>query len=649
MKKNKKKIKPILLSVFLVLSIACYSLIPFNNKLSIDDENQRFVSPKAAESTPIITWIANGTPISTADDNQGSTQLISDGMGGAIIVWGDSRNSTITGGNIYAQRINPSGVVQWTTNGIPVSPVNYSQGNPQLVSDGAGGAIIAWIDRRDSATGPDIYAQRINSSGDSQWTTNGIPICTASGWQQFPRLVSDGEGGAIIAWRDRRSYAGIYAQRVNSSGDVQWDLDGIPITITSVGDKCIIISDGAGGAIIVWGDNRNSATTGWDIYAQRINSSGDVQWTTNGIPVCMANDRQGGPQLVSDGAGGAIIVWGDVRNSTISDKDIYSQRINSSGDVQWTTNGIQICTAYYDQVNPQITNDGAGGAIITWSDFRASGYYDPDIYAQRISSSGIIQWTANGIVVSDAIENQESPRLVSDSLGGVVIVWIDSRNNGGSYITDIYIQKLNSTGHPQWIEDGIPICTIDDMQQAPELINDGLGNVIIVWEDDRVSGWEDTDIYAQRVIHNTIPSSNHPGFINTSVDETETIGWILKDDDSGGNYRVLINSTVYQDWQSWISDTPLNVSINHSVAGIFNYTIEYYDNYDKYGVPDSVIVNILNTTTTPGDLTEDDSKNNNPSISFGYSFIFPMIFGMLLITYVARRKYILQKKSSKNG
>ena len=649
MKKYKKKIKPILLSVFLVLSIACYSLIPFNNKLSIDDENQRFVSPKAAESTPIITWIANGTPISTADDNQGSTQLISDGMGGAIIVWGDSRNSTITGGNIYAQRINPSGVVQWTTNGIPISPASYGQGNPQLVSDGAGGAIITWIDRRDSATGLDIYAQRINPSGVVQWTTNGIPICTESDWQLLPQLVSDGEGGAIIIWKDSRSFAGIYAQRVNSSGDVQWDLDGIPITITRTGDNSEIISDGAGGAIIIWADGRNSATTGWDIYAQKINPSGDVQWTTNGIPVCMANSGQSKPQLVSDGAGGAIIVWVDVRNSTISDKDIYTQRINSSGDVQWTTNGIQICNAYYDQVNPQITSDGAGGAIITWSDFRASGYYDPDIYAQRISSSGIIQWTANGIVVSDAIENQESPRLVSDSLGGVVIVWIDSRNNGGSYITDIYIQKLNSTGHPQWIEDGIPICTIDDMQQAPELINDGLGNVIIVWEDDRVSGWEDTDIYAQRVIHNTIPSSNHPGFINTSVDETETIGWILKDDDSGGNYRVLINSTVYQDWQSWISDTPLNVSINHSVAGIFNYTIEYYDNYDKYGVPDSVIVNILNTTTTPGDLTEDDSKNNNPSISFGYSFIFPMIFGMLLIAYVARRKYVLQKKSSKNG
>ena len=49
--------------------------------------------------------------------------------------------------------------------------------------------------------------------------------------EQFPRLVSDGEGGAIIIWRDYRSFAGIYAQRVNSSGHIQWTLDGITLFI----------------------------------------------------------------------------------------------------------------------------------------------------------------------------------------------------------------------------------------------------------------------------------------------------------------------------------------------------------------------------------------------------------------------------------
>ncbi len=584
-----KKIKSILLSIFLVLSIVCFSLFPFSSKLSIDDENQRFITPKVAESTPYIAWIANGTPISTANDSQGRPQLISDGAGGAIIAWTDARNSTNT--DIYAQRINSAGVVQWATNGIPICTADYSQNSPQLISDGAGGAIIIWMDDRD--------------------------------------------------------IEGIYAQRINSSGDVQWSLDGIPITTTLIAMIPQIIGDGAGGAIIAWADFRDSTT---DIYAQKINSSGDVQWAINGIPICTANYGHGNPRLASDGTGGAIITWADIRNSTTTNNDIYAQRINSAGVVQWTTNGIPICTANNIQWRPQIISDGVGGAIIAWRDFRISPTHtESDIYAQRINSSGNAQWTTNGTAVSTAVENQESISLVSDSLEGAFIGWMDSRNAGGSYIHDIYIQKLNSTGHPQWIENGIPVCTIDDMQLAPELISDGLERVIVIWEDHRVSGYQNADIYAQKVIHNTIPTSNHPGFINTTTAETETIDWVLKDDGPGGNYRVLINSTVYQDWQSWVSDTPLNVSIDHSVAGIFNYIIEYYDNYDKYGVPDSVIVSILNTSTTPGDLTEGDSKNNNPSISFGYSFIFPMIFGMVLLTYVARRKYVLQKKSSKNG
>ena len=40
-------------------------------------------------------------------------------------------------------------------------------------------------------------------------------------------------------------------------------------------------------------------------------------------------DAQFGAQLISDGAGGAIIVWGDLRSNT--DHDIYAQGITPSG------------------------------------------------------------------------------------------------------------------------------------------------------------------------------------------------------------------------------------------------------------------------------------------------------------------------------
>lgn len=48
----------------------------------------------------------------------------------------------------------------------------------------------------------------------AQWMGNGAPICTTLYYQETPQLVSDGAGGAVIAWEDHRSdNADIYAQK----------------------------------------------------------------------------------------------------------------------------------------------------------------------------------------------------------------------------------------------------------------------------------------------------------------------------------------------------------------------------------------------------------------------------------------------------
>jgi hypothetical protein len=79
------------------------------------------------------------------------------------------------------------------------------------VPDGAGGAIITWYEYRGNNSA--IYAQRVDSSGKVLWTTGGVPIRSISGSSAYdPRIASDGAGGAIIAWYDYRSGVKIYAQ-----------------------------------------------------------------------------------------------------------------------------------------------------------------------------------------------------------------------------------------------------------------------------------------------------------------------------------------------------------------------------------------------------------------------------------------------------
>jgi len=386
-------------------------------------------------SAGTLLWGA-GVAICTAINWQWKPHIASDGSGGAIITWEDYRNSTTNGSNnldVYAQRVNASGVVQWVANGVAVCTNTSQQYNPLIVSDGAGGAIAVWEDRRNSNYS--IYTQRINPLGVPQWTANGISISTGVAGQYVSDVIPDGSNGAIVAWDDYRnqSSSGVssaYAQKVNGAGLVQWTLNGV--LVCNNGDNYpVLVSDGSGGAIITWFYN--------DIYAQKINSVGAVQWANNGVPVCVQPNGQSYPSICSDGNGGAIISWADSR-ANLYYEDIYAQRINSSGAPQWAVNGVLVCDATGSQKTTKTISDGAGGATIVWKDLRNNSNYD--IYTQRINSSGLAQWTSNGVATCTASSNQELPNLVAAGNGAVIAFWDDHRSGGD----EVFAQYICSAG-----------------------------------------------------------------------------------------------------------------------------------------------------------------------------------------------------------
>ncbi len=439
-----------------------------------------------------IQWAANGVAICTANNTQQFPRICSDGVGGAIITWQDARSGV--GNDIYAQRINATGAVQWTANGIPICTAGNTQQLPQICSDGVGGAIVAWIDYQ-SGLSYDIYAQRVNVTGTIQWAVNGIAICTADFTQSLTQICSDGVGGAILTWHDYRSGttdANIYVQRIDASGTVQWAANGTAICTASFNQLASqICLDGTGGIILAWDDLRSGY---YQIYAQRIDLTGAVQWAANGIAICTTSYTQQSPKLCRDGVGGVILTWQDQRSG---DYDIYAQRIDATGTVQWAANGTAICTASYAQQSPQICSDGVGGAILMWQDQRSGDY---DIYAQRIDAIGAMQWTVNGTTICTASYAQQSPQICSDGVGGAILSWRDSRNGIND---DIYTQRVGPAGHSDfpkvsdWVDNGTAICTVSNAQYETTLCNDGAGGVILTWQDNR-SG-STLDIYAQRV------------------------------------------------------------------------------------------------------------------------------------------------------
>jgi len=434
---------------------------------------------------------------------------------------------------------------QWQGNVVTNS--KRDQINPMMTTDGSGGTFITWQSNYNGKY--EIFAQRMNSSGVALWTYNGVTVCEQDS-NYNPVIVSDGSGGAIIAWQSYRgsNTADIYAQRINSSGAVQWTANGVPVsTVVFEQDTIAMISDGLGGAILTWQDYRSNNGFA-DIYAQRINSAGTMIWTANGVNICNQAAAQRGPKLVSDGSGGAFITWYDNR---AGDYDIYTQRIANAGAVVWTTNGVATCTMASDQLKPDICSDGASGIIVTWYDFRSTTDYN--IYAQRQGPSGAIVWVVDGVVMNNNVAYaQTDPKIVSDDLGGAIISWTDYRTGTTA---DIYAQRVNSMGSVLWTATGVIICTSANDQIKSQLVSDGNNGAYITWEDHRNVG--NSDIYAQRIASNAAINWAATGYLVCAAANNQSNPMIV----SNGNLGAIV---VWQDFRNGnnfdIYETGFNIS-----------------------------------------------------------------------------------------
>jgi hypothetical protein len=503
-------------------------------------------------------------PVCTAAGDQIGPTAVTDGMGGVVIAW---TGETFTdGGNtrhfdIYVQHVLASGIVDpaWRADGEALSNGPWDQGYPAIVADGAGGAIVTWEDGYSVG----ILAQHILGSGlvDPAWPGGGYRL----GSGHYPYIVTDGLGGAIVSWHTgtNNTNSDVYAQHVLASGgvDPSWPVGGQALC-TAPGDQFIAISatDGAGGAIVTWLSGAYPYPEE-DIYAQHVLASGaiDTRWPVNGRVLCGAPGRQSYSKMpvVEDGAGGAIDTWDDGRSGT--NYDVYAQHVLASGavDPAWPTNGRALCTAPGDQTAPVTVGDGAGGAIVAWSDNRNSSSYD--IYAQHVLSNGVVDpgWPGDGRALCIAAGDQGDATIVSDGASGAIVTWDDKR--GGSN-HDIYAQHVLANGavDPAWPVDGRAMCTAANDQVGPTVVSDNQGGAIVTWMDNRNS--PSSDIYAQRVLANgqlggDFPTAALASLVSAEVRaSTVQLRWYLSLDHPAT--LTVYRSNVGGLWQSLGTVTP---------------------------------------------------------------------------------------------
>ena len=192
-----------------------------------------------------------------------------------------------------------------------------------------------------------------------------------------------------------------YVTKVDSKGNILWRRD------FAYFDQ--LISDGAGGAIIAFDRPTGADTTNNNdipIVVIRIDSQGNYPWGQQGVTIPRQEYWSNSLQVISDGANGVIAVWEEMESQVETTTPnlqytcrIMAQRVDAKGNLSWGANGITLCTNPENVTieEPCATADGSGGAIVGWHQY-PSGPTDnsspewvlQDICTQKIDSSGNI-------------------------------------------------------------------------------------------------------------------------------------------------------------------------------------------------------------------------------------------------------------------
>lgn len=155
------------------------------------------VYAQKVSATGAPAWDMDGISIYEGDESAAQPVVVSDGSGGLLVAYdvfdegrytaavtgagGRKTKRTMSDMHVYVQQVLASGMKSpgWAPSGMPVVPLSLSEFNSEarVCSDGTGGAIVVFMDGRDNAYYPNLFAQRMKTTtsvwylaeGSSAW------------------------------------------------------------------------------------------------------------------------------------------------------------------------------------------------------------------------------------------------------------------------------------------------------------------------------------------------------------------------------------------------------------------------------------------------------------------------------------------------
>lgn len=362
-----------------------------------------------------------GNMLVGAIGDQESPTMVEDTGGDFLMAWQDTRNDPSVQ-EIFVGKFAQAGFGLWLDNVLAIQGNNRP---PRLITNATGVIVAAF---NTNFPHNSLSFQILNRNiGFTEFRPQAFVNQTLPGQQpnQPPTVVSGPGGGIITTWRNITN--SVLAKGVKSDSS-EWSA-GEALLSTSIkpATNPVAVSDGNEGAIIIWLESNSPDD---DIKAVRLDLNGSVVWEKTAT---FSGEKEN-LKITPDGQNGAYIIWEKVN---VTGSKAIIQRVNQGGDF-WPAD-VVLTNRSSNQINAEITRNAAGIAFVTWQDEDNGAI---DIYAQSINLAGTILWD-DSTVITNAPGAQRNPILVEDGLGGAIIAWEDFRNGAQS---DIFAQRVNVKG-----------------------------------------------------------------------------------------------------------------------------------------------------------------------------------------------------------
>ena len=168
----------------------------------------------------------------------------------------------------------------------------------------------------------------------------------------------------------------------------------MPVITAALVQKNVIVLNSYpdNGFIVIWEDDRNTATTKTDIYAQKYDQAGTRLWAVNGVPVSNGSNSEHytapGQEYrtrsfaATDSAGGFYLAYAD-DSITGSSERVRVQHVRSNGTTVFPSPGFLISYGGTTLTLPQLIADGKKGFFVSWINFGNSSTYYLNLWCYK--------------------------------------------------------------------------------------------------------------------------------------------------------------------------------------------------------------------------------------------------------------------------